>query len=74
MTDPIEPRRVLSSSEIDDLMIEMEKGQQLGGHHPSSEALGRARRLLSGEITKEEAYREISEKYYGEDLREAQPE
>lgn len=40
-------------------MAEIEKGQQLGGHSPSPEAMDRARRVLTGEITIEQARAEL---------------
>jgi hypothetical protein len=58
-----EPRHVLSEAEIDTRMVDIEKGQNLGFHYPDADALGRARRILTGEITLEEAHAEIMEKY-----------
>lgn len=59
------PRRTLTDDEIAALMAEIEKGQQLGGHAPSAEALDRARRILTGETTPEAALAEIDDKYAG---------
>lgn len=56
-------RAVLSEDEIDAMRIEMEKGQQLAGHFPNDDALDRARRILTGEITPEDARAEIYAKY-----------
>jgi len=58
------PRRVLSQDEIDALMAQIDKGQQLAGHFPDADALDRARRILTGEITLDEAYAEIDAKLY----------
>ena len=44
-------------------MAQVEKGQQLAGHFPSDEALDRARRVLTGEITPADARAEIDAKY-----------
>ena len=49
--------------DIDRAMAEIEKGQQLAGHFPDADALGRARRILLGELTEVEAYAEIEAKY-----------
>lgn len=56
-------RHVLSPDEADARLVEIEKGQQLAGHFPNQEALGRARRVLTGEITPDEAYAELDAKY-----------
>jgi hypothetical protein len=45
------------------LMAEVEKGQQLAGHFPDAEALGRARRVYTGEASLAEARAEIHAKY-----------
>ncbi len=58
-----EPRRVLTPDEIDALIVEADKGQQLAGHFPDADALGRARRLLEGKISLEEGRAEIYAKY-----------
>jgi hypothetical protein len=52
-------RRALSDDEIDALMVEVEKGQQLAGHFPSAEALDRARRVLTGATSHDDALSEI---------------
>jgi len=44
-------------------MAMIEKSQQLAGHFPDAEALGRARRVLEGEVTAEQAYDELDAKY-----------
>ena len=49
--------------DIDRAMAEVEKGQQLAGHFPDADALDRARRVLTGEITVDEAYAELDAKY-----------
>lgn len=56
-------RRDLSDDKIDALMAQIAKGQQLAGHFPSDEALDRARRILIGETTPEDARAEIDAKY-----------
>jgi len=45
-------------------LVEIERGQQLGGHQPDGDALDRARRILIGEITLAEALAEIDAKIY----------
>lgn len=55
--------RVLSEDEVEKLMAELEKGQQLAGHFPSAEVLNRSRRVLTGEITQDEADAEVDAKY-----------
>ena len=42
----------MTPDEIEERMAEIEKGQLLGGHCPNAESLGRARRVLRGEITR----------------------
>lgn len=54
-----EARRVLTPEEAVVRLVEIEKGQQLAGHFPSDEDLDRARRILTGEITPDEAYAEL---------------
>lgn len=56
-------KNVLSPDEADVRLVEIEKGQQLAGHFPSEEALDRARRILTGEISPDEAYEELDTKY-----------
>jgi len=48
---------------VAEALAEIEKGQQLAGHFPDAEALGRARRVLTGELTEERAHAEIAAKY-----------
>lgn len=64
MTMSPSPKRVLTEDEIDARLAEVTKGQQLAGHHPDSDALDRARRLLTDKITVDEAYAEIDAKLY----------
>lgn len=45
------------------VMALIEKSQRLAGHFPSEEALARARRVLRGEITEEEAIAELDRKW-----------
>lgn len=49
--------------DIDQEMAMIEKSQQLAGHFPDGEALNRARRVLTGQITVEQAYSELEAKY-----------
>jgi hypothetical protein len=49
--------------DVDQDMAMIEKSQQLAGHFPDAEALGRARRVLEGELTEAEAYAELDAKY-----------
>ncbi|WP_420367096.1 hypothetical protein [Curtobacterium sp. L1-20] len=44
-------------------MALIEKAQQLGGHFPNAEALGRARRILEGTLTVEQARAEVAAKH-----------
>jgi hypothetical protein len=41
----------------------VEKGQQLAGHFPNAEALGRARRILEGTLSPEDARAEVAAKH-----------
>lgn len=50
-------------SSVEELMAEIEKGQQLAGHFPSAEALERGRRVLVGEMSIEDARLELRAKY-----------
>ncbi|MFT4187141.1 MAG: hypothetical protein QM621_01010 [Aeromicrobium sp.] len=54
---------IMSPEQADRLMIEVEKGQQVAGHFPSAVALDRARRVLDGTITPEQALREITARF-----------
>jgi hypothetical protein len=56
-------RRVFSPDEAAARLVGIDKGQQLAGHFPSDEALERARRILVGEMTPDEARAEILAKY-----------
>lgn len=58
-----EPPPSLSPEEVEARLVEIEKGQQLAGHFPDEDALGRARRILEGELTLDEAIAEIDSKY-----------
>jgi hypothetical protein len=44
-------------------MALVEKGQQLAGHFPDAEALGRARRILEGTLSPEDARAEVAAKH-----------
>jgi len=49
--------------DVEQAMAMIEKIQQLGGHRPDAEALGRARRMLEGELTYDQARAEVAAKY-----------
>lgn len=55
----VDGRRV----DVDWAMAGIEKGQQLAHHYPREEALGRARRILTGEISYDEAIAELDREY-----------
>jgi hypothetical protein len=72
-TDTAQPCAALvgvALPEIDLLMAEIEKGQQLASHFPDAEALSRARRVLTGETTPDEARAELDAKYGKDELLE----
>jgi len=48
-----------SSLDIDNALTFVEKSQQLAGHFPDADALDRAHRMLTGELTYEEALAEL---------------
>lgn len=50
--------------DVENVMAEIEKGQQLAGHFPDADALARARRVLVGEISEEDAMREIRQAFH----------
>lgn len=56
-------RATANSSSIDQTLALIEKGQQLAGHHPSNEALDRARRVLDGTTDVSAARAELAAKY-----------
>ncbi|RDH95039.1 hypothetical protein DEU32_1144 [Curtobacterium sp. AG1037] len=58
-----EDRRVLSGDELEQAMAMIEKGQQLAGHFPDAEALARARGILDGSLTYDEAAAQLEAKY-----------
>lgn len=47
-------------TDVEQAMAAIEKGQQLAGHFPSEEALDSARRILTGELTPEDAELELN--------------
>ena len=59
----VSPIRTLEGFELENTMAEIEKGQQLAGHFPDAEALDRARRVLTGDVSAEDAREEIRRKY-----------
>lgn len=50
-------------SDVDEALAQIEKGQQMAGHFPDEQALERARRVLTGELSEEDAVAEILRKY-----------
>jgi hypothetical protein len=57
-------KEVLTPDEVEARLVEIDKGQQMAGHFPDADSLGRARRILIGEITLDEAFAEIDTKTY----------
>lgn len=49
--------------DVDQEMAMIEKGQQLAGHFPDAEALGRARRILEGTLSADDARAEVAAKH-----------
>jgi len=49
--------------DIDEAMAQIEKGQQMAGHFPDGEALDRARRVLTGQTTRDDAIAEIKRQF-----------
>ncbi|MBF4577487.1 hypothetical protein [Frondihabitans sp. VKM Ac-2883] len=49
--------------DVDQEMAMVEKGQQLAGHFPDAEALGRARRILEGTLSADDARAEVAAKH-----------
>jgi len=49
--------------DVDQEMAMIEKGQQLAGHFPDADALGRAHRVLEGTLSEADAYAELDAKY-----------
>lgn len=52
-------QRPLTSEQVRRALALIEKGQQLGGHQPDAESLDRARRILTGELSPEDARVEL---------------
>lgn len=50
-------------ADVEQGMALVEKAQQLAGHFPNAEALGRARRVFKGTMTEDEARAEVAVKY-----------
>lgn len=46
--------------DVEQSLAAIEKGQQLGGHYPSAGALDSARRILTGEMSPEDAELELN--------------
>lgn len=53
------PHRVLTPREQALALSAIEKSQQMTGHFPTREDLDRARRVLDGSITLEQAFEEL---------------
>jgi hypothetical protein len=53
----------LGSAAKRNLTAQVVKGQQLAGHFPDSEDIDRIQRILSGEISIEDAFVEIDAEY-----------
>ena len=49
--------------DVEQEMALVEKGQQLAGHFPNAEALDRARRILEGTLSPEDARAEVAAKH-----------
>jgi len=49
----------VDSTDVERALALIEKGQQLGGHQPTSVDLDRARRILTGELSPEAARAEM---------------
>lgn len=49
----------LTEAEVMRALALIQKGQQLGGHQPSAQDLDRARRILTGELSPEDARVEV---------------
>jgi hypothetical protein len=49
--------------ELERQMALVEKSQQLAGHFPDADALGRARRVLTGDTTAAAAYAELDAQF-----------
>ena len=56
-------RLPMPAERVDRIMVEIEKGQQVAGHFPSVKALERARRVLEGATTVEQAFAEIDARF-----------
>jgi hypothetical protein len=56
-------RNTARTIDVEQEMALVEKAQQLAGHFPDAEALGRARRILEGTMTEDEARAEVAAKY-----------
>lgn len=52
-------RHPLDSADVERALALIDKGQQLGGHQPSTGDLDRARRILTGELSSKDARAEM---------------
>ncbi len=53
----------LAGVELENALAGIEKGQQLAGHFPDGEDMDRARRILTGELSAEDARNELAAMY-----------
>ncbi|MBW3068119.1 MULTISPECIES: hypothetical protein [Actinomyces] len=51
--------RTVPIVDVEQSLALIEKGQQLAGHFPDAEDMGRARRILTGELSPEAARAEV---------------
>ncbi|UQB17879.1 hypothetical protein [Clavibacter nebraskensis] len=56
-------QRSAPTVDVEQGMALVEKAQQLAGHFPNAEALARARGVLEGTMTEDEARAEVASKY-----------
>ncbi|WP_104133056.1 hypothetical protein [Cryobacterium sp. M91] len=56
-------RGALSGIELEKRMVEIAKGHELAGYHPDGDALDRAKRILTGELSEADAWAEIDAKW-----------
>ena len=57
------PRRVPSAGDLEMLLVEVERSAELANHRPNPGAVDRARRILNGETSPDEALAELAAKY-----------
>jgi len=54
---------LIGARDIDQAAAQIEKGQHLAGHFPDVEALDRARSVLTGQLSLEDAFAELEAKH-----------